>query len=84
LTTGLVTLFGALGVTTIALACYRLLVIRMKGDDCLHLLEADAPVVARQEAAARKLEVVDLWGKALTILTVVAGLVAYAAWWLDV
>jgi hypothetical protein len=84
MTTGLVTLFLALIVATAALAFYRLTVVRFKGDNCLHLLEADAPVVARQQLAARKLETIDVWGKMLTILTATAGIGAYVSWWLDV
>lgn len=84
MTITMLVVFGLLGTTTLALAAYRFGIERTKGDDCLHLLDADAPVVARQELAARRLETIDVLGKAFTMATVLAGITAYVVWWLGV
>ena len=82
MTTPLFTTFCLLTAATLALAVGRLLIVRFKGDECLHLVDRDVPMIAKQKAAARRLEIVDLWGKTLTILTVLSGIAAYGAWWM--
>jgi hypothetical protein len=44
-------------------------------DDSLHVLESDAEAPAQQAALASKLERLDKWGKILTVIAVVFGLV---------
>jgi hypothetical protein len=73
--------FCALATVTVALALRRLIIVRLKGDECLHLLDSDAPVIERQETSARLLDKVDAWGKTLTVLTILSGIAAYSAWW---
>jgi hypothetical protein len=82
MTASLFTTFCLLATTTLALALGRLLIVRSKGDECLHLVDSDVPLIEKQKAAARRLEIVDVWGKTLTILTVLSGIAAYGAWWL--
>ena len=59
--------------------------IALKDDETLHVLDADVGMVAQQAAVAKKLEVVDRWGKILTILVVLyslalAALYIYIVW----
>ncbi len=49
------------------LALYRRR-IRMKSDEVLHVLDAEAALVPQQADVAKKLERVDRWGKWLTVL----------------
>lgn len=48
-------------------------------DDNIHVLHGEA-VAPQQEALARKLDVIDKWGKILTVVTVVFGLFVGAAY----
>ena len=47
-------------------------------DDSLHVLQQGS--VAQQVTVAQKLEVIDKWGKILTIVTVVFGLILGAVY----
>ena len=54
-------------------------------DDSLHVQEAESSAVVHQTVIAKKLEVVDRWGKLLTIIAIVyglflAGLYVYNLW----
>jgi len=82
MTLPLFTTFCVLGVATLGLALFRQLILRLKPDGSLHLMEATAGLVEQQQVAARRLDVVDVWGKALTVLTALVGIAAYVAWWL--
>jgi len=46
-------------------------------DDTLHVLQGS---VAQQVTVAQKLEVIDKWGKILTVITLVFGLILGAAY----
>jgi hypothetical protein len=68
----------------LALAIYRHLVARGECD-VIHLRESELPLVPAQEEFAHRLEMVDFWGKALTVASVAYGLVLvavflYEAW----
>lgn len=68
----------------IGLAVYRKLVARNE-DDYLHVSEADAVRVTKQAAIAVRLDAVDKWGKALTVVAVslgalLAAINIYQAW----
>jgi len=78
----LFTTFCLLAVTTLAVAMGRVLIVRFKGDECLHLLDSDVALIEKQKVAARRLEIVDVCGKTLTILTILSGIAAYSAWWM--
>jgi len=84
MTVPLLTTFCVLLIATLGVAVLRGLIVRTKGDECLHLLDSDAPLIAKQKAAAQRLETVDAWAKILTILTIVSGIASYSAWWLGV
>jgi len=82
MTLPLFTTFCLLAAATLGLALYRMLIVRVKGDDCLHVLDSDVPLIDKQSFAERRLKTVDVWGKTLTILTLLAGIAAYGAWWM--
>ena len=68
----------------LALIVLTLIVIRKKiagGEDAtLHVMEGDARLIPHQHEVAQKLEVVDKWGKLLTVVTVVFGAIL-GVWW---
>ncbi len=72
-----VVLWLAVASTVVGLAVYRKLVSRFE-DDSLHMNEADSSRVAQQAFVAHRLDVVDKWGKALTVFAVVYGVVLFA------
>jgi hypothetical protein len=67
----LLVLWGVLAVSVLALFVWHKAVGRNE-DDTLHVLHADA--LPQQVAVAHKLEVIDRWGKTLTIVTVIYGI----------
>jgi hypothetical protein len=70
--------WGLLAFAVLALIGYRR-VISAKEDETLHL--AGAPGVNSQQVIiAHKLEVIDKWGKLLTVITVVYGLLLAGAY----
>ena len=63
-----------MALSVLALFIWRKAVARNE-DDQLHVLAAGSPQTAQQAAVAQKLELIDKWGKILTIVTVVFGLI---------
>ena len=65
--------------SVLALAIIVLLVMRKvvaaKEDDQLHVLHGTSSVDTAQTVIATKLDVIDKWGKILTVIAVVSGLV---------
>ncbi len=61
--------WAVLATIVVALAIYRRR-IYMKSDEMVHLMDAEAPLVAGQATAAKRLEKLDLWGKILTGLVI--------------
>jgi uncharacterized membrane protein len=54
-------------------------------DDSLHVMDAETGMVAQQTVMAHKLEVIDHWGKTLTVIALLFGLAVgsgylYQAW----
>ena len=70
-----------LAISVLALFVWRKTVSRNE-DDNLHLLHG-ASVVPEQAVVAHKLDVIDKWGKILTLTTVGVGLVVGAAYVYD-
>jgi hypothetical protein len=68
----------------LALVVVTLIVIRRRialgEDDTLHVMEGDAARIPHQRELAQRLEVVDRWGKSLTIAAVIYGLILAALW----
>jgi hypothetical protein len=65
-------LWGLMALSVLVLIIWRRQVAQGE-DDSLHVLHADS-AVPHQIAMAHKLEVIDKWGKTLTVLTVAAGI----------
>ena len=65
--------WAVLAVGVLALAVYRKVVARNE-DDSLHVSDRDLTLTMAQVRMSRQLSAIDLWGKALTLVTVVAGL----------
>lgn len=61
--------WAVLATIVVALALYRRR-IYMKSDEIVHLMDAEAPLVAGQATAAQKLEKLDRWGKILTAVVI--------------
>jgi hypothetical protein len=74
-----VVLWVALAAAVGALAVYR---NKLAGssDELIHIEETSVELSVRQEIVAKKLEVIDKWGKILTVVAVVFGLLLVAAW----
>ena len=70
--------WGVLAATVLLLAAYRWLVARQE-DDKIHLHPHELGINAMQEHIAHKLEVLDRWGKILTVIAFVYGL-GIVAW----
>ena len=66
--------WAVLALIVLALAIYRK-VLASKEDDTMHLADAEANLVSQQNVLADKLDVIDKWGKILTIVVVAYGLV---------
>ena len=66
-------LWMILTAVVIGLIAYRKWVARDE-DDTLHILDSDFAMVPRQAAMAQKLESIDRWGQALTVIALVYGL----------
>lgn len=63
-----------LAVVVVVLAVYRSLIASHE-DETIHVLEGDAPAVTAQVKLSRKLGRVERWGKILTVIVVVYGLI---------
>jgi hypothetical protein len=79
-----VSIWTVLALIVLGLAVYRK-ILANKEDDSMHLADAEIVLVSGQAVLAGKLEVIDKWGKLLTIVVVVyglilAGLLLYQGW----
>lgn len=63
-----------LAVAVAVLAIYRNMMASHE-DETIHVLDGDAPQVAAQTKLSHKLEVVERWGKVLTTVVVVYGVI---------
>ena len=75
--TPLAVLWLLLAVVVLALIAYRK-VVSTKEDETLHL--GNAAASTEQLTVAHKLEVIDKWGKLLTVVAVVSGLLLAAGY----
>ena len=66
-----------LAVVVGVLAIYRNMMASHE-DETIHVLEGDTPQIAAQVKLSHKLEVVERWGKILTVVLVVYGLLIAA------
>lgn len=72
--TNAVIVWIVLGVATMGLALYRKL-LTLRENDTIVVEEWRTNEVAAQEVLAHKLDEIDKWGKLLTLVTVVVGIV---------
>jgi len=71
-----IVLWALLAASVLVLIVWRKMVANSE-DDTLHVLQGS---VAQQVTVAQKLEVIDKWGKILTVITLVFGLILGAAY----
>jgi hypothetical protein len=71
--TSLVVLWFALGLGTAGLAVYRK-IVSFHEEDYLRLGAGEESHIPEQFAMAHKMDLIDRWGKSLTVATVVLGL----------
>jgi len=78
--------WAVLAIIVIAMAVYRRSLANQE-DDTLHIRDDEVQMVAQQGVLAHKLEVIDRWGKILTGVAALAGVVIgglYVYWsWLE-
>jgi hypothetical protein len=75
--TFLTVLWGLLAVVVLGLIAYRK-VVSSQEEETLHL--ENVQEVSHQEVIAHKLDAIDKWGKTLTVIAVVSGLLLVAAY----
>ncbi len=75
----LVVIWAMLAIIVAVLAAYRI-VIAWRENDIIHLRDGEMGQVAQQSAIAHKIEWADRWGKLLTAVTVVYGLILATAY----
>ena len=79
-----VVLWAVLALAVISLIVYRR-VVAAGEDDMIHVSDAAGSVTSHQVSVAQKLDQIDKWGKTLTVITVVYGVVlasvyVYQSW----
>ena len=67
----------------LGLAVYRKM-LSVREDDSLHVAEGTKALIQEQQANAQRIEVVEKWGKSLTIVVAAAGLAMLAIYIYDV
>ncbi|MEQ1948841.1 MAG: hypothetical protein ABL995_16745 [Bryobacteraceae bacterium] len=71
--TPIILLWAVLGLATLGLALYRIFVTHDE-QDVVHLGAGEERAIPQQVALAKRLTAVDKWGKTLTVITVLLGL----------
>jgi hypothetical protein len=76
--------WSVLGIVVVVLAIYRS-VVGGHEDDSLHVMAGEAPIIAQQQKIGKKIDHIEAWGKSLTALLALYGLVLaaiylYHAW----
>jgi len=74
-----VVIWVILAIATLGLALYRKL-ISASEEDLIHLGPGQERHIPEQVALAAKLKAVDSWGKTMTVITVVVGLMVAAVY----
>ena len=73
-------LWLVLALSIAALALYRKMIAVRRDDDLVHLAASEQVLIPHQVAVTRKLNMIDRWGKSLTVLAFLSGLLLGAAW----
>jgi hypothetical protein len=77
--TPFVILWSILALAVLGLALYRKLIANHE-DDLIHIGPGEEKLIPQQVQIAAKLEIVDRWGKTLTVIVAAAGLLIAAAY----
>jgi hypothetical protein len=72
-----IVVWACLAVVVLALALARYLV-SFREDDTIHLSTSERGLITNQMVIFRWLDAIDRWGKSLTVLTLVSGLILAA------
>ena len=80
-----IAIWSVCGVAVLALALYRKILTFHGDDEFVHLADGEERLIPQQVARGHKLDLIDRWGKSLTVFTValgivIAGVVLYQAW----
>jgi len=80
-----VAIWAVCGVTVLGLALYRKILTFHGDDEFVHLAQGEERLIPQQVALGNRLEVIDRWGKGLTIFTAalgvaIIGVVLFEAW----
>ena len=78
-----VAIWSVFAVAVLALAAYRKM-LSTREDDSLHVSEGAARLIPEQIANSQRIEVVEKWGKSLTAVVVVTGLILAAIYFYGV
>jgi hypothetical protein len=78
-------IWAVFGVAVLGLALYRKILTFHGDDEYLHLADSEQRLIPQQVTLGNKLDVIDRWGKGLTVFTVaygilIAGMFIYQAW----
>lgn len=76
-------IWSIFALVVIGLAVYRKM-LSVREDDSLHVSEGGARLVSEQVANAQRIEVIEKWGKSLTAVVLLAGLVLAAIYFYGV
>jgi len=84
--TPIVLIWAVLGLATLGLALYRIFMTEHE-QDVVHLGPGEEREIPKQAELAKRLVMVDRWGKVLTVITVLVGLALAAGYlyngWVD-
>ena len=80
-----IAIWAVLAVAVLALALYRRILTFHGDDEFVHLTDGEQKLIPQQFALGQRLEFIDRWGKALTIVTAALGIgivavFLYQAW----
>jgi hypothetical protein len=73
-----VAIWAVIGLAVLGLALYRKILTLHGDDEFVHLSEGEQQLIPQQLALSNKLVAIDRWGKILTVVTTVAGLLILA------
>jgi len=73
-----IAIWSVCGLAVLALALYRKILTFHGDDEFVHLAQGEERLIPHQVELSHKLELVDRWGKSLTIFTVAFGIVITA------
>lgn len=73
-----IAIWAVIGIAVLALALYRKILTFHGDDEFVHLTEGEQRLIPQQLALGHRLQVIDRWGKTLTVITAAYGLLIVA------